>query len=138
MQPDEEELDVAVADIKVGDRLYRCHHQGSMGSKWTPGSHVVPDEDSGYDSGTAGYGRKYLLKRYSQMYFIVWRKKDQGFTISKGQWGVNLPYQAQPKRIKEWPHDCPRCNRREAAYLGLNQYECRYGCYGPVRNHTTR
>jgi hypothetical protein len=32
-------------------------------------------------------------------------------------------------RVKDWPLPCPKCGRADSAYLGLNDYDCKHGCY---------
>lgn len=67
--------------------------------------------------------------------------------LPPGKWvqiGPNMWMKADPERhaaipwtvhkpatnaISDWPHDCPRCGRAESAYLGLNAYDCKHGCF---------
>lgn len=33
------------------------------------------------------------------------------------------------KPVADWPLSCPKCKRAASAYLGLNSYDCKHGCF---------
>lgn len=40
-----------------------------------------------------------------------------------------LPAAQAARPVKQWPHDCPKCRRRECALQLFTTWDCKYGCW---------
>lgn len=64
-------------------------------------------------------------------YVVVIRTVDLPLQVQQAKlnYGTMGTPPAPRKAMKEWPHDCPRCKRRECAIELATTWDCRYGCF---------
>lgn len=123
------QVEIKISDVQVGDVLVGLvPSNGGANIIWgqpTPYTVVAGNQPPrGTTAGIQWWKDAYGNGLYKS--FLALRELVTTQPLYQGTFPVTP---ATPKKVKDWPLDCPRCHRRESAYLGMNQYDCKHGCY---------
>jgi hypothetical protein len=120
-------------------RVVVCLRSGDI-PKLVDGSSVCPWYKLGVDNG----GKEYEAQcrgsgafttyptdpadRVNVRVLVFWSDAARLGLVGVARHQARVP-QVAPKGLKEWPHDCPRCKRRECAIQLAVTWDCKYGCW---------
>lgn len=112
-------------DLLVGDVVLEFTIGGNVNDRRPPNDWVVTAVESTLVRGADKQGRGKLMFFESEATdWLVERSEHAGLYQTRP---VNGTFKVPT--IEDWPLSCPKCGKAKSAYLGLNSYDCRWGCY---------
>lgn len=63
----------------------------------------------------------------------TWGIRLRDPAVVSGRLLHGFPGVPSSKKVADWPLQCPKCGRRDAAVLLFSSYDCRFGCFKATR-----